>query len=63
MVIDLHANLNVLLKYVDRYRKYLPISSPSVQRRMQYEYNDKPLASSFDCDAQQKWDCTTKMGF
>lgn len=58
MVIDLHANLNVLLKYVDRYRKYLPISSPSVQRRMQYEYNDKPLASSFDCDAQQKWDLT-----
>lgn len=52
MVIDLHANLNVLLKYVDKYRKYLPINSPSVQRKMQYVYNnDKPLESSFECDA------------
>jgi len=30
MVVDLHTNLNVLLKYVDRYRKYLPICSPTV---------------------------------
>lgn len=59
MVIDLHANLNVLLKYVDKYRKYLPINSPSVQRKMQYVYNnDKPLESSFECDAQQQWDLT-----
>lgn len=58
MVIDLHANFNVLLKYVDKYRKYLPINSPSVQRKMQYVYNDKPLESSFECDAQQQWDLT-----
>ena len=43
MVIDLHANLNVLLKYVDIYRKYLPVSSLSVQQKMQYKYNDKLL--------------------
>lgn len=58
MVIDLHANLNVLLKYVDRYRKYLPVSSLSVQQKMQYKYNDKLLESSFDCDAQKQWDLT-----
>ena len=58
MVIDLHANLNVLLKYVDIYRKYLPVSSLSVQQKMQYKYNDKLLESSFDCDAQKQWDLT-----
>ncbi|WP_370962659.1 ADP-ribosylglycohydrolase family protein [Enterobacter hormaechei] len=55
-MIDLHADLNALLKYVDRYRKYLPISRPSVQRRMQYTYDNKPLESSSNSDVQKQWD-------
>ncbi|EOT1507789.1 ADP-ribosylglycohydrolase family protein, partial [Enterobacter hormaechei] len=55
-MIDLHADLNALLKYVDRYRKYLPISRPSVQRRMQYTYDNKPLESSLNSDVQKQWD-------
>lgn len=58
MVVDLHTNLNVLLKYVDRYRKYLPVSSSSVQQKMQYIYNDKLLESSFDYYVQKQWDLT-----
>lgn len=58
MVIDLHANLSILLKYVDRYRKFLPVSSRSVQQKMQYKYNDNLLESSCDCDAQKQWDLT-----
>jgi hypothetical protein len=61
MVIDLHANLNVLLKYVDIYRKYLPVSSLSVQQKKQYKYNDKLLESSFDCDAQKTMGLNTTM--
>lgn len=53
MVVDLHANLNVLFKCVDRYHKYLPVSSLSDQQKMQYKYNDKLLESSFDCDTQK----------
>jgi len=57
-VIDLHSNFDVLLKYVEKYSNYLPISSPSVQRRMQYTYNNKLLKSSLNSDAQNQWDLT-----
>ena len=57
-MIDLHSDLNTLLKYVDKYRQYLPVSSASVQRRMQYTYDDKPLESSSNSDAQKQWDVT-----
>ena len=49
-MIDLHANLNALIKYVDKYREYLPISNPSVQRRLQYTYDNKPLESPSNSD-------------
>ncbi|MEP9346219.1 hypothetical protein ABKU22_17475 [Enterobacter roggenkampii] len=57
-MIDLHANLNALIKYVDKYREYLPISNPSVQRRLQYTYDNKHLESSSNSDVQKQWDLT-----
>ncbi len=35
-MIDLHSDLNTILKYVDKYRNYLPASDPVTQQRMQY---------------------------
>lgn len=57
-MIDLHSDLNTLLKYVDKYRQYLPVSSPLVQRRMQYTYDNKPLESSSNSNVQEQWDLT-----
>lgn len=57
-MIDLHSDLNTILKYVDKYRNYLPASDPVTQQRMQYNYDNKPLDSCSSSYAQKRWDST-----
>ncbi|WP_421510526.1 ADP-ribosylarginine hydrolase Tri1 [Enterobacter sp. JS8-1] len=57
-MIDLHSDFNTILKYVDKYRNYLPASDPSTQQRMQYNYDNKSLDSFLKSYTEKTWDST-----
>lgn len=40
-MIDLHSDMDTLIKYVEKYNNYLPQTSDNVQRRMEFSYRHK----------------------
>lgn len=57
-MIDLYSDFSTILKYVDKYRNYLPASDPSTQQRMQYNYDNKSLDSFLKSHSEKRWDST-----
>ncbi|EMH4164438.1 ADP-ribosylglycohydrolase family protein [Pluralibacter gergoviae] len=57
-MIDLHSDMDTLIKYVEKYNNYLPQASDNVQRRMEFSYRHKNSGPGHDKDFIKNWDIT-----